>query len=483
LSFVTFTSNGQLTTDHRSLTTIMRYFDVRQTGGLSRGAPWPAQPAVLRLLDLPTRLQVPLVAKSPPGPVPHLSAGAVVAKGERLSHMGVGGSATALAPTSGRVIGTSTVQLLNGQMVPAVDIEPDFEDRPVPGEMHDALHAREQHEQIEGLTAAGPEDLPEWIDRLRNAGVWSDRPGSPDLLAQLHHLLRNKVDTIVCNLLDDEPTMRLNPTLAVRAAPLLVAGLRLLASITSELRRVTFVIEAGSPSKWWSPLRRAMRDSEWKSASAELAPVLNDYPQGDPTMLLYSLMDRRLKPRLLPVDQRVLMLDAAAAISVGRVAARDQPMLQVPLAVRDHLRQLTHYVVAPVGMPLRQLLRQCEAPADGVTLRRGAVLRENDVTPDAVVCGGDLTLHVMPEQVSPMPDPCIRCTWCVESCPTRVQPAGLLEASQSEDLGLGAHYGLDACIECGVCSYVCPSRLPLLRGIRKLKSMDKTRRGLGDTPS
>jgi electron transport complex protein RnfC len=206
-----------------------------------------------------------------------------------------------------------------------------------------------------------------------------------------------------------------------------------------------------------------------------IVPMLSDYPQSDPVMLLHGVLGRRLKPGRLPVEQRALVLDAAAAIAVGRAATREQPMLQVPLAVRDHLRQQTHFLVAPIGMPLREVLRQCDVPAHvDVTLRRGAVLRENEMGGQAVVAGGDLIVHLMPRQLTPTADPCIRCSWCMESCPTRVQPAGLLEAAQREDMEMAQRYGLDACIECGVCSYVCPSRLPLLKGIRQMKLKRET---------
>jgi electron transport complex protein RnfC len=93
-------------------------------------------------------------------------------------------------------------------------------------------------------------------------------------------------------------------------------------------------------------------------------------------------------------------------------------------------------------------------------------LRDIRLTPDAVLGSGELTLHVtLPEPVR-SPQPCVRCGWCLEACPTRVQPAGVLEAAQRGDYQMAERAGLHACIECGLCTYVCPSRLPLLESIR-----------------
>lgn len=441
----------------------MKYFSIRQSDDQTTGTAWPAQAPPWHLLEVPTRLQIPLVAKAATGRIAHRPAGTIVSKGENLCDVGFAGSPAALAPTSGRIIGSSQVQLLNGSIVPAVDVEADFEDRSHAGESHDVQHAQAQHEQIEEVQTAGPANLAQWIDRLGNAGVWAERPASPDLLAQLHRALRQPIDTILCNLLDDEPAMRLNGVLAARSGPLLLAGISLLARLT-EARQVSLVIEAGSPGKWWLPLRRLARKARF-----DVVPILNDYPQGNPTLLLHAMLKRRLKPGRSPGDQRVFMLDAAAAIAIGRCASRGQSMLRVPLALRDHTRRRTHFLIAPVGISLREVLKQCDIPADGMTLRRGALLQQNDVSIDAIIAGGELTVHVMPHQVAALPDPCIRCAWCVESCPTRVQPAGLLEAAQRGDLELARQYGLDSCIECGVCSYVCPSHLPLLQAIRILK--------------
>jgi Na+-translocating ferredoxin:NAD+ oxidoreductase RnfC subunit len=118
---------------------------------------------------------------------------------------------------------------------------------------------------------------------------------------------------------------------------------------------------------------------------------------------------------------------------------------------------------------VRHVLDHLKLPHEGVTLLRGDVLKDQPVTADAILAGGELTLHVLPARQLVVPDPCIRCGWCAQTCPTVVQPAGLLEAAQRNDLDLADRYGLDACIECGICAYICPSHLPLLQGIRVLK--------------
>src|SRR5438445_366982 len=143
----------------------MRYFDVRQSGELGRDATWPTEAAGLWLLELPTRLQVPLASKPAPGAVADVPVGSAVTKGQPLTLFSVAGAAAAvaLAPTSGRVVGSGRVQLLNGNWAPAVDVEADFEDRAAAGEVHDAVYAQAQHDQIrEDTEVIGPEDLATW---------------------------------------------------------------------------------------------------------------------------------------------------------------------------------------------------------------------------------------------------------------------------------------------------------------------------------
>jgi Na+-translocating ferredoxin:NAD+ oxidoreductase subunit C len=422
----------------------------------------PAESSPLRRIDPPARLLVPLSTR-PTGEAPFgLPAGTVVSKGQALAEAVANAGPAALAPTSGRVIGPARVTMTNGQNVPALEIECDFEDR-AGREEHDyaaADHARQSLDDLDKLT---PDDLGRWIDRLRGAGVWADRTTSPDLIAQLHQALRRPIDTIICNLVDHDAHLRLQATLAGRFGHLIVSALSLLARLTG-VHNVWVATEAGGPNRWWQPLRRELR-----AGGIDIVPVLADYPQADPTLLIYTLLRRRLRPGRLPTEQGVLLLDGVAAVAVGRAAVRDQPMLQTPLAVRDHLRDRSHVLVAPIGTPVRHVLGQLELPNESVTLLRGDVLRDQPTTCDAVLAGGEAVLHVLHAMPPVNPDPCIRCAWCAQACPTQVQPAGVLESSQRMDLDLAERSGIEACIECGICSYVCPSHLPLLAGIRAVK--------------
>jgi electron transport complex protein RnfC len=183
-------------------------------------------------------------------------------------------------------------------------------------------------------------------------------------------------------------------------------------------------------------------------------------------------------------------MDAAAATAVGRVARNDLPLLSVPLALSDHVTGKSYLLRVPVGTPVAHLLKAAELGGQAVELRTGDVLQQLIAPAGAVISPADLYLHVLPAAELAPPDPCIRCGWCVEACPTKVQPAAAFEAAQLRSLmaatpaegpkavrkaeamkhkvdAMAEKAGVAACIECGLCQYVCPSRLPLLKALRQ----------------
>ena len=280
------------------------------------------------------------------------------------------------------------------------------------------------------------------------------RTNSPDLSAQL----AAGGNAVVCCALDTDPTVPLNAAVVAAAADDVLAGVAALAAKVGGRPKVLVVADPDSPA--WATLRSKV------ARPARLVPLHNDYPQAHPSLLLFSLLRRRLPPGRLPTDVGVVLVDAAAAADVGRPPGDSL----VRIGVRDHFGRQTHLLAVPDGTPIADVLRFVGVDPAAAAVRAGEFLRDQFVSADTpVTAAGERTFHAVARVTPANPDPCVRCGWCVEACPTRVHPAGLLDAAQRGDPALAARYGLAGCIECGICTYVCPTRLPLLAGIRDLR--------------
>ncbi len=294
----------------------------------------------------------------------------------------------------------------------------------------------------------------------------ADRTNSPSLAGQLRAIERGaKVSAVVCCLLDTDPAVPLNAAVATTMADELLAGVEAL-GVAAGGAKLLVVIDPEAAAVWAALRPRARRPSRIR-----LLPLRNDYPQADPSLLIYSLLHRRLPPGRLPTDRGVMLVDGAAAADVGRGSPGP-----VPIAVRDHFAQRTHLLAVPDGTPLADVLRFADIDPLAAVLRSGEFLRDQLIGPGtSVSAAGERVFHVTAPALSANPDPCVRCGWCVEACPTRVHPAGMLDAAQRSDLAAAERYGLSGCIECGICTYVCPTRLPLLGAIRGLRAEQRGR--------
>ncbi|HZL37079.1 MAG TPA: 4Fe-4S dicluster domain-containing protein [Tepidisphaeraceae bacterium] len=408
-------------------------------------------------LHLPRRLAIPVIGAESADSISAKAQGTEVERGEPVLDRWPESSAVPLASARGRIAGMTTREWRAGRGVPAVLFEPDETQIIAPWIPARPEEIAAMLERIKGM------DLPAAIEQLGRRGVWADSWKSPDLLAQLRACLRTPVDTIICNVLDEDPAVPLQSRVGAAFAVEVAAGALTLAALTRAQRAWAVV------SAWGSGEQSAGLAGAATGTPLKLVPLRNDYPQAHPTLLIHELTGRHARPGRLPVESGVLVLDVVAAAAVGRCFLNDEPMLTVPVGVRDHGGGRTHFVLAPVGMQLSDVLAQLEISPHQSDWRGGNPLRERRVGPATVLGGADASFTIAPAPPARNPDPCIRCAWCVEGCPVRIQPAGLLDAAQQDDRGVAREYGLDACIECGICSYVCPSHLPLLASIRKLR--------------
>ena len=426
--------------------------------------------------------------------------GTTVGAGDRLTVTTAEAVVPPVAPVGGRVGDPVVVRLPDGRSYHAVELWTDRPPTDADGTGDAAAPlALPSAAVANALAVAGQADLAVWIDRLAGLGVTADRWASPDLGGQLRQALRRPVDTVVCNLLDSDPWLGVNRAVAAAFAVEVAAGAGLLGRLTAA-KHVWAMVDQAEPAAAWEPLRSA---AAMLAGDLRIAPIENDYPQPDPTLLVYAATRRRLRPGHLPTDQGVLLVDAAAAAAVGRAAlasvspalgpiaanrepgnesaladprtavaaASDGLMARVPVVVYDQPADVARAVSVVPGTTVGEVLAFVGVPTAVREVYAGSPLRQRVARASDVIGPGELTLFAAPPQPVPPAAPCIGCGWCAEGCPTGCRPAGLLESAQQEDPELARRNGLDACIECGLCTYVCPSRLPILAGIRQLRRM------------
>jgi electron transport complex protein RnfC len=398
------------------------------------------------------------------------------------------GGVVARSALAGVVTGEREAVLTNGAVVRAVVVQVGtFQADPAP-----RVVSRPFTEQLRelltpgsgvGSGAGGGGE----ISQLLSNTVWGARHGSPDFYAQLRD--SEGVDTVIVTALDSDPAMIVCGRVLEESAADVLAG-ALLVMRQSGATKLLVVMSVSSPERVRREVSRLVaeagrvaeevRGSSKGGEKVTLRAVTfeNHYPSGDPSLLILRLLgkNRVLQPGMLPTSRGVFLLDSLSAAAIGRAIRQDAPLMQLPLAVKDHVSGRVYQTRAPVGTPVEHVVGavlgnemsagHAGGGVGGIEIRYADVLQERVVPGGAVLSPVDAYLHVLRSAAPASPDPCIRCGWCVEACPTRVHPASVLEASQTRDVRMARGANVHACIECGLCQYVCPSRLPLLTALR-----------------
>jgi electron transport complex protein RnfC len=364
-----------------------------------------------------------------------------------------------LAPVDGVIAGASRERLLGGPELDTVIIDVDEGAKPsLNAQIASPEHAGKILSQLKKI------DRPALAQQLESAGIRATRWTAPDLLAQIRDEPKRPLKLILCAALDLDPVLPLQQSLLATRATEIATGVMALAALTGAGRGLLALPE-NSPAQVVSATRAAATATGMK-----LYPLPDEYPLAHPSLLVHRILRRKLPQQRLPTDAGVIILDAPAAVALGRFFLHAEPMLEVPLGVYDRPRAKAHLAWVPIGTRLRDVLHAVDISPTSHDLRVGHLLRDLHTTGDVVIGPGELTVLAAESLPRPPASACLRCGWCVEACPTQIHPAALLEAAQQQDPQLADRFGLNSCIECGICTYVCPSRLPLLSSIRDLKA-------------
>lgn len=354
----------------------------------------------------------------------------------------------------------------DGTLGPVVDVQ-------------DALHLRRQAITLVAQTApvdaapepaaaivTPPEDRASLAALLARTGVGQTSPWLTPLLTQIRELT-DRPRALIINMLPVQPESALSMGLMRHDTERMLAAVKVLTKAL--MPRRTLVAVDRQDRRQASLWRKGARKT-----GLAVVRFLVKYPQANPTVLAHALLGAKLPVGQSPARQGIIMADPVALWALGGMILHGRPFAERPIEVFV-AGENPRLVLAPIGTAVSALA--------------GPVAEDTQVIANGVLAGVELNAeNAIISQATEMvafrqrpqrewPTPCFACGWCVDHCPTALNPVHLYELARTVDI-TRSHDAQSAlhCIACGLCSYVCPTRLPLTEQVIDLREAIRRRR-------
>lgn len=418
-----------------------------------RKAPTADKPITLDF-PLPAKLYIPLQQHVGQPAEPVVQVGQRVLKGELLAHSQGMISAPVHAPTSGLVADVTDFPAPHPSALPirTIVIETDGQD--------EAL-------EPPGLPDPFAMDPKEIALRVGAAGIVGMGGAAFPSAVKLDLGRKSGIHTLFVNGGECEPYLTCDDRLMRERAAEIVDGVRIMLHGLGAPRSFV-VIEDNKPEAY-----KAMSEAAQPFPEVNVVLVPSRYPMGWDRAMIRYILRKEIPADARATDLGVLMHNVATAYSTHRALRFGEPLIRRIVTVSGGAVGRPMNIEAPLGTLLSDLLKFCGCdPAEASRLIIGGPMM-GEALPHAGVplvkgINGLLALRA-DETTQSEPQPCIRCSRCVEACPVGLLPLEMSSRIKAGKLDSAVDYGLKDCISCGSCSYVCPSDIPLVHYFKYAK--------------
>jgi len=391
-------------------------------------------------------LRVPLAVCGTKPARPTVEPGQPVSEGQKIAEAPPGTAVDVFSPVAGSITAMTTAELAAGDdflPCPAIEIEPE-------GDAFSMDAGRESFE----WQSASPEAL---CERIFAGGLTTCRRRIVPLREWIEKAKAKRCSVIIANGMENQPYVTADHRLLIERGREVVEGLAILA-------RAVGVGEAILAVDW-----RRTDDYDHIVGPARAHDVSrvalpHKYPTGADAMLVKVLTKRERPPGGSVMDVGVAVVSPAACFAVYRWAVCGQRPTGRAVTVAGPRAGRPRNCWVPFGTRCLDLVNDADQP----------VIHNGPMTgvrcpPAGVVGPATDAVLALEATVPASPSPCIRCSWCTDYCPARLNVAALNDAFELGDINRADRLVATACVECGVCTYVCPARLPLSQRVKRLK--------------
>ncbi len=285
-------------------------------------------------------------------------------------------------------------------------------------------------------------------------------PQIPALVSQVGNIGGQKVKKLIINGLSLIPESRMGAICARLDAEAIMTAVELIQRILSS--PPTLLVFDRSDRRDVRPLLRIVR------GRCQPVALTTRYPAAHPAILARILGGCRVVD---PLEEGIVSVDWLTCLLLGRALL--QPVRcshrPVQIFIAGHAPRV---LWAQIGVPLREVFALAGIDPGAMQCIGNGMLTGTEL--DLAAATMDMSIETL--ALRPIPPletavDCIRCGWCVQSCPAAINPASLYAAQcLHEGVALADARDSLACIDCGLCTYICPSRLPLSASIEEMRN-------------
>lgn len=401
----------------------------------------------IRRPDKPGRIRIPLQFSSKSFARPLVQEGDHVLIGQTVAepadksavfvHSGVAGTVTAIDVFAHPIFEKSK----------AIEITADRKQESAPG----------IGKERPGWESISPADF---LTIAREYGLVDLTDGMRALHTVIEEASSRKASTLIINACESEPYLTADHSLMLSHPMEILKGAEIIRRAVGASR----VIIAAEEDKTEPAeiLKSKIFFLKWKNYNVHILPSW--YPQEHPDVLRHVLSE---KESAYEKREESLILNLATAFAFYEAVAFQKPFYERAVTIGGECVVESRNVWITIGTGFDDAFKTCR----GLLREPGRILMNGPMRGTAqtdrqvpVIAGTRAVLAISKEAAAQHtdPQPCIRCGWCIETCPAGLSPVMITLAVENNLWDIVKDYEASRCIECGVCSYVCPSSRPML---------------------
>lgn len=269
-----------------------------------------------------------------------------------------------------------------------------------------------------------------------------------------------KVDTLIINGIECEPYLTADSRLMEEKTEQIIIGAKILNKVLG-IQNAVIAVDENKPEaiKKLSKITKTY-------VGVNVQPCKSVYPQGGEKQLINAITGREVPSGKLPVDVGCIVQNVATVYAIYEAVQKNIPLFRRIVTVSgDAVKNPANYWVR-IGTPLSWIIEQNGADLEnaGKVILGGPMMGQAVSNLSAPLTKTVSGILLMSEGHSCRPEAgdCIRCSRCVEYCPTGLMPFAIRQDLINNDTSNLKQLHVNDCIECGLCAYVCPAKIPLL---------------------